>query len=259
MRKSIPCRALAAALALSLCGAALAASNDEIQVYDDGINKPGEMGLDVHTNYVASGQTVPGWPGDAPSNHSFRVTPEFSYGLKGNWELGAYLPLLETQDNSTYIEGFKGRLKYLSLKEGSPYYWGLNGELGRVSLRSEPQNWNFELRPILGYHGEKWQFVFNPILDFALSGDFSRVPGFAPAVRVVYSIREDFDIGLEHYAELGKMNNISPRAEQGQNTYAVLDTKVAGHELNFGVGKGWNAASDKWTVKAIVNFPLSGK
>ncbi len=32
-----------------------AASADEIQVYDDAINKSGELNIDVHMNYVVSG------------------------------------------------------------------------------------------------------------------------------------------------------------------------------------------------------------
>ena len=245
-----------AILVLSVAGTALAASPDEIQVYNDAINKQGESSLDIHTNYVISGAKTAAWPGDTPSDHSFRVTPEFAYGLTENWEFGAYLPFLMESNGTKHIEGAKLRLKYLSAPKDSSFYWGLNGELGRVSFRSAEQNWNVELRPILGYRAEKWHFTVNPILGWALSGTQSRVPGFSPAFRVSYVLKEDLSVSLEHYADLGNLNNILPYSQQTHNTYAAIDTVVAGHNINFGVGKGWNANSDKWTVKAIINVPF---
>ncbi len=241
-----------AVLVYLLGGQAQAASNDEIQVYDDAINKPGEFGLDLHMNYVVSGQTMPAWAGDAPSNHSFRLTPEFSYGLTDAWEVGAYMvPFLHTQDGTSYVEGAKFRVKYMSAPEGSAFYWGLNNEIGRVSLRSAQQNWNMESRPILGYRGEKWHFVVNPILEWPLSGPRNGDIDFAPALRLSYEVHENLSFGIEHYAGLGYLSHISPYAQQTQNTYLVMDTEVAGHAIDFGIGKGWNADSDRWTIKGI--------
>lgn len=255
---------LATILYLSAASTVWASSEDEIQVYDDAINKPGEFGLDVHTNYVISGITTPAWVGDAPANHSFRVTPEFSYGLTDTWELGAYLPMLQTADNNTYIEGAKVRAKYIPAHADSPFYWGINGELGRTSLRSNETNWNFELRPILGYRNGNWHFTVNPILDFELGqaspstapNPARNAPEFAPAFRAVYSLGNDLDFGLEHYSELGNLNNILPYGQQGHVTFAVVDTQILGHDINFGVGRGNTSVSDPWTVKAIINFPL---
>lgn len=244
---------------LSVAGAAQASSNDEIQVYDDSINKPGEWGLEMHTNYVASGKTTPEWPGDAPSNHSFRVTPELSYGLTGTIELGAYLPMLRTADNTSYVEGGKIRAKYIPAHGESPYYWGINGELGRTSLRSNPENWNFELRPIFGYRIDKWHLTANPVLDFALEGQHSGIPGFAPSFKAGYALKEDLSIGLEHYADLGKVNGILPGGQQTHNTYVAIDTAIIGHGVNFGIGRGTTSNSDKWTIKAIIEFPLPAK
>ena len=248
---------LAAAISgLLLTGAALASSDDEIQVYDDAIGKPGEIGLDIHTNYVPSGAKTPAWPRDAPSDHSFRVTPEFNFGLTETLEAGLYLPFLRESNGSNHLEGAKVRLKYLSAPKNSPYYLGLNGELGHVSIRSAEQRWNLEVRPIIGYKIDKWQFTLNPILGFVLSGEHSNVPEFSPAVRASYELKEDLSFSLEHYAGLGQLNNIVPYSQQTHNTFVVVDAVVAGHNVDFGVGKGWNANSDKWTVKAIINFPI---
>jgi hypothetical protein len=63
----------------------LGASSDEIQVYDDAINKPGEASVDLHVNYVPSGVKVPAYGGEIPAHHNLRITPEFAYGLNKNW------------------------------------------------------------------------------------------------------------------------------------------------------------------------------
>jgi hypothetical protein len=229
-----------------------AASNDEIQVYDDAINKPGEQGLDWHMNHVINGLKAPQWPGDAPSNGSTRLTPEYSYGMSATWEFGAYLPLLMTQDGTQYVEGAKVRLKYIAPSdENESCYWGINQELGRVSRRSSDQYWGLEIRPIWGCRSGRWHFTVNPILDF--SGDHLHLgrPDFVPAWRLSYRLKQDTSLGLEHYSDFGQIDAGSPYRQYPQNTYVVVDTRAGGIFVHFGVGKGWNASSDKWTVKAI--------
>lgn len=243
---------LVAVLFALLAGAARASSNDEIQVYDDAINRPGEMGLDLHMNHVISGIKQPAWPGDAPSDHSTRLTPEFSYGLNQKWEFGAYLPLLQTAGGTRYVEGAKVRIKYMAPHEDDGFYWGVNQELGWVSLRSAEQHWNVEIRPILGWRSGRWHLTVNPIIGFELNGPNGEIPDFSPAMRASYAVSPKLSLGVEHYAGLGKVEHISPYSQQSQNTYLVVDTELADHAINFGVGKGWNAGSDKWTVKAII-------
>ncbi len=241
-----------AGLLLLLAGAAYAASNDEIQVYDDAINKPGQLGVDVHTNYVASGLKTPQWAGDSPSDRSWRATPEFNYGLSKTWEAGLYLPFLLEANGATHLEGLKVRIKYLSASGDSGFYWGSNEELGRTSLRSNEDYWNLEIRPILGYRIAKWHFTVNPVVGFGLSGPNHGGKDFSPSFRVRYEAREDLAWGVEHYASYGDPLSPSPYDVQTHVTYVVVDTEVAGHALNFGVGRGTNANSDTWTIKAII-------
>jgi hypothetical protein len=255
-KKQLRSQIIIAILGLSAAKAALAATADEIQVYDDASAKVGAYELAVHVNHVMSGTQTPAWPGDAPSDHSSRITPEIAYGLNEHWDWGGYLPLLRESNGNTHLEGAKLRLKYVSAPKDSAFYWGLNGELGVVSVRSADHSWNTELRPILGYRGEKWHFTLNPIVGWTLASGQSRVPDFSPAFRASYALKEDLSVSLEHYADLGKLNNILPGDQQGHTTYAVVDTTIAGYDLNFGIGRG-NANADKWTVKAIIGVPLS--
>lgn len=111
------CRSAArfAAFALGITAAPLAAAPEEIQVYMDEMNQPGQFGLDVHSNYVFTGALIDDYPGQQPSLHRLRVTPEFSYGLTSTFELGLYLPLatLDRQDHLG-ADGVKFRIKYIA-------------------------------------------------------------------------------------------------------------------------------------------------
>lgn len=235
--------------------AALSSTDDEIQVYNNAINAPGQFGLEIHSNYVAEGSRIPAYEGDAPSYGSFRETSEFSYGLGNNWELGAYLPLL-SQGSITRLEGGKMRIKYLK-QENSGFYYGFNSEVGHTTKRSNEQPWNQELRPIIGYYGEAWRLAFNPVLSWSLVGRDAFVPSFSPMLKVGRVVSGDWVLGVEHFADLGMVHNVEALQHQGHNTYLALDTTLANVNVNFGVGYGWTQDSDSLTIKMILGLPFN--
>lgn len=232
------------------------AADDEIQVYEDDINAPHELTVDMHLNYVPAARTS-STPVQIPSLDRFRLTPEFAYGLTKNLEVGAYLPMLKGADDAPQVIGAKLRLKYIDADNARSWYWGLNAELEHVSLAVDDHHWGLELRPILGYRIDRWTVAFNPIVAWSLSdAPASSTPEFSPSVKVGYYIGQDWRVGLEHYAAFGPLDEALPVREQGQNTYLALDGKLWGHNFNFGIGRGWTHESDTWVVKAIINFPL---
>ena len=95
MRRICICRIAAvmcAALSMVLLASVPArAAPEEIQVYMDEMSKQGEFGLDVHNNYVTQGPAEADYPGGLPSLHTYRVTPEFAYGITDNLEGGLYI------------------------------------------------------------------------------------------------------------------------------------------------------------------------
>ena len=229
-----------------------AASSDEIQVYDDSINQPGELNVDNHINYVPEGIKEKARYQEVPAHHNFRFTPEFAYGLTKNWEAGFYIPTIRSGNGDWYIEGAKVRLKYIADHAEHGFYWGINQELAKTTYRTDDVPWNYELRCILGYKIGSWNLVTNPIFGFALSGH-SHTPKFTPDFRVVNQISEKVALGIEQYMDLGPINQLRSHV---QETYLTIDTVILKNAVQFGIGHGWTKESNDTTVKVIYNIPL---
>ena len=241
-----------------------AAVQDEIQVYTDEIAKKGEPGLEIHTNYTPDGVKTPSYPGEVITNHGVRVTPEFSYGLRSDLEVGAYLPLMQLDgDGNFHLVGAKLRLKYLPFQVpegGSGWYGGANTELSYVGHKFSQSRWQTELRPIIGYKTSEWHFAFNPILDWDLSDGFQDWdPTFVPSARLMREVGKGLAVGVEYYSDMGKLGHLLPWNEQDNRVYAVLDVDMAPWVFSLGVGRGLTEASDRWTLKATFEVPLQKK
>ena len=246
-------RLLALLLLLSAPAISSAALPDEIQVYTDDVEKPGEFGTELHVNMTPKGRTAPDYPGEVVTNRGLRVTPEISYGIARDWDGGIYLPLVRSGEGTYYFAGPKLRLKWLPLRppEGEAgWFAGVNGELAFVQYRFEEARRTAELRPIIGWRNADWLVSFNPIIETNLAGPQKGVLTFSPAAKLARSIGHERAVGVEYYADMGRLSHFSPQSQQSHQLFVVLDTK----DLNFGIGRGLNGASDRWTVKAIFSF-----
>jgi hypothetical protein len=240
---------------------ALAATQDEIQVYTDDINKPGEFGLELHVNTTPKGRSAPDFPGEVTPHHGLRFTPEFSYGLSRDFEAGLYLPYVRDAQGTTLFSGPKLRLKWLPLRpeeNAQGWFLGANLEYARVAPTLEQSRFSIELRPILGYRGRDWLFAANPILGWDLTG-----PGhdgkadFSPSVKVARNVAAGVALGVEYYAEMGKTNRILSHVEQAHTIYFALDFDRKPWVFNLGIGRGLTDAADRWTLKAIFEIPFN--
>jgi len=244
-----------AALALAAANA-YAVLPDEIQVYTDDVEAVGARGIELHVNTTPNGRSRPDYPGELAPHHGLRLTPEISYGIARDWDGGLYLPFVRGAEGTLYFAGPRFRLKWMPLRpaEGAAgYFLGVNGELSFVERRFEEARRTAELRPILGYRNDAWLVSFNPILAFDLAGEQKGVAFFAPAFKLARSVGERRALGIEYYAELGRPSHFAPRAEQAHTLYLVADTEGS-PGLNFGIGRGFSGAADRWTIKAIVSF-----
>jgi hypothetical protein len=254
-------RLLAIAIAsLSLVGPALAA-DEEIQVYEDDMDKPGQFGLDLHNNYVFSGESTPDYPGEMSPVHRYRLTPEWSYGLTKEVELGLYLPLAEV-DAAGHAEasGIKGRIKWIAAHpETQNWYWGLNLEVGRVSHALDINPWNAELKGIWGWRKGRWSVAMNANLDWTISRPDPATASLDIDTKIAYSLTKDFAVGVESYNGFGAFNNFGDFAGSDQALYGAVDASIGKWDLNFGVGHGYGASRDGWIAKAIISVPIDDR
>ncbi|WP_265270405.1 hypothetical protein [Sphingomonas lycopersici] len=247
----------AAAITLVLWSAPASAAPEEIQVYMDEMGKPGEVGLDVHNNYVVSGAIPLDYPDQRQSLHQYRVTPEFSLGLTDHFELGAYLPLVAIDHREKFtVDGVKLRLKYIGSKRDARWFWGANFEIGRVAHALDQNPYNAEFKLIGGTHAGRWTLAANANADFKISGPARSPAALEIATKASYAITPTFSLGLENYNGVGEFQRLGKFGSSDQSTYLAADIRVAKWDLNLGVGRGYGANTDFWTVKAIVGVPL---
>jgi len=250
---------LTVAAGLLLAGPALAA-DEEIQVYMDEMSRPGQFGLDLHNNYVFSGDASPAYPGEQSGAHRYRLTPEWSYGLTPNIELGLYLPLTTLDSHGHFAaDGIKGRIKFIAPKaEGRTWFWGANLEIGRVGHVLDQNPWNGELKGIVGGRFGRWTVASNLNLDFKISG-----PAPAPAsldfdTKVSYALTKEFAVGVESYNGLGTFHRFGHFGGEDQALYGVIDAGLGKWDLNLGLGHGYGSSRDGWVAKAIISVPIDG-
>jgi hypothetical protein len=234
--------------------------HDEIQVYNAEIAEVGQWTYQQHLNFAAIGQTQPEFPGGFTSSRSLQSTPEFAYGISDWWEIGFYLPFAVTGSGQLLSDGAK--IRSLFVVPGAAkrnFFYGVNFELGYEMPRFSSTPWGLEIRPIVGVRNAEWEFIVNPIVDvsFGSAGETD----FAPALRLARNLGNDRYIGLEYYADFGKIGNFLPLQQQSQQLFAVIDFKVSKVDVELGAGYGFTTGSDRFVLKAILGyaFPVPGK
>jgi hypothetical protein len=248
-----------ATLALAGFASEARAADEEIQVYMDEMNKAGGYGLDVHLNYTPQGRGPDvDYPGQMSSERRWRITPEWAYGVTDNLELGLYLPLL-TIDPRGGAEwgGVKGRIKFIAPKpKDSPFFWGLNFELGRVRRELDINPWNAELKGIAGYRTGPWTLAGNLNIDWMVSGPDHTPVAYQVATKLSYALREGLAVGVENYNDVGAGDRLGRFGESNQQVYLVVDKSFGRWDLDLGAGYGYGEPEDRWVIKAIVGVPI---
>jgi hypothetical protein len=248
-------------LLLLLTSRAQAALTDEIQVYTDDINKKGEFGLELHVNTTLNGIDKPGYPGELTNSHGLRMTPEFSYGLSEDFEAGLYVPT-SYKDGDWRVAGFKLRMKWLPLQtqNGTGWFAGANLELSDTSQEFAAARYSAELRTMIGYRTDDWLLAVNPVFGSTLSHSQESVqprnPDFSLGYKVARKVADGVDLGLEYYNEKGSWHEFDPGSEQAKMLFIAADVTRGPLPFNFGIGKGLNGNTDKWTVKMIFEIPI---
>ncbi len=238
---------------------ALAALPDEIQVYDDGLNAAGDVGVELHLNATPSADPAPAYPGEITTVHGLRQTFEFSYGVTNTVELGLYIPLEYTAQGQERYAGPRARLKYIAQQASAedPWFYGINFELSHVKYVFEAAQDFLEVRPIIGWRNDDWLVSGNPVVGIPLlAGQRTGGPDFSPALKVARTLAPGFAGGFEYYTALGQFSNLLPYSQQTHTLFAAIDVDRKPWVFNLGIGRGLTAAADRWTIKALFELPI---
>lgn len=232
---------------------------DEIQVYDDAINAPGEFGLELHLNATPAGRGTPDYPGEIVPAHGVRSTLEFSYATSAQVEWGIYIPMEYTPSGDERFSGFRYRLKYIAQQASpeNPFFYGINFELSHVKAIFEQSQDRLETRPIFGWKQAGWLYAVNTVVGQNLKpGQRAGGPDFSPSFKIAREIKSGVAIGTEYYADLGQFSHFDSYSNQSHTIYLVLDMDRKPFVFNVGIGRGLTAATDHWTIKSIFEIPI---
>ncbi|HEX5206525.1 MAG TPA: hypothetical protein VFW10_01870 [Steroidobacteraceae bacterium] len=246
---------LAMALLFSASGP-VCAQTDEIQVYDATIARAGIFNLTWHNNYTPSGGTRPDYPGAIVPQHSLNGVTEWAYGVANWMEAGLYLPLYSiTADGAVRVNGFKLRALFVRPHAADQvFFYGINFELSYNAPHWDLHRYSSEIRPIVGWHLGRVDFIFNPILDNDYEG-LGRLD-FAPATRLAWHASKNWAVAAEEYDDFGHVQHFEAAGAQSHQLYAVLDYygTVA---VEAGLGFGLTRATDHRLAKLIVSWDLN--
>src|SRR5581483_3098599 len=249
------------ALALLCLPFIAAAQTDEIQVYDAQIAEPGIFNLMVHTNYTPIGRKAPDFPGAIIADRSVNGAAEWAYGVTDWFEQGLYLPVysLHSDNHGLTFNGFKIRELFVRPHAAErKFFYGVNFEFSVNKLYWEPKRISSEIRPIIGTHLGKIDFIFNPIVDTDYTGGFKNLE-FVPATRLAYNVSRKWAVAVEEYADFGALKDFRPVGEQFQQVWAVFDHQTKLVDIEAGVGVGVTGGADRLTFKLMVSRDLNSK
>ncbi len=246
----------ALAIAFLICAAAVtrAQGNYEIQVYGADTIAPRSTMLELHSNFTAVGQRNY-VDGAAPTNHAEHETIEITQGVNDWSEVGFYFFTSEQRGLGVDWVGSHIRPRVrVPEKWRWPVGVSLSMEFGYQRPLFSPDTWTWEIRPIVDKTVGRWYFAVNPALERTWHGpDVNQGLGFAPAAKISYDFTKQITGGLEYYADYGSITSIDRLHDQQQQFFPAIDLNVSPRwEINFGVGVGPTAATDRWIVKAIV-------
>ena len=238
-----------------------AQGNYEIQVYEAETVKQGCTMAELHSNFTFGGQLYK-QDGVLPTHNMAHETIEITPGFTPWFETGFYLFTAIGSDNRTNVVGSHIRPRVRAPEEWHvPVGLSLSLELGYQNPAYSPDDWTFEIRPIIDKTWKKLYFSFNPVFDKALHGaEVNQGFVFSPNLMVKYKMIKTVGIGLEYYGSVGRLNSLLPYQDQQHQLFAAIDLDFTEDwEFNAGYGLGFTNATDNDIFKMILGYRLGGK
>lgn len=242
-----------------LASAQVARASDsfEIQVFHaEQLNAAKQVSLELHSNYVPVGlnESV----GLAAARGKLFENLEPVVGITRWWEVGLHLQAALRPDSAGPLDWGGIRLRsqfhFPWAEQRVPLHLGLNVEAAYQPPRYYDVAWAMEIRPILELLLGYWDFDFNPVFIFALSGPNAGVPTFEPAAAVRVGRDQLIGVSLEYYGETGVLNHVLPVMSQGHYLFATFDMRWPRWSLRVGIGHGLTPASSPLVFTTILEY-----
>jgi len=252
--------ALAGLLVLAAYGRHALALPDDLEVLLDDLNKPGEFSAEVIASYALSRPRTRSDEELQPTFHVLQVSPEFSWGLAKNVQFNVQLFSSLNHEGHGTLDG--GQLELLAIpirpddEDDDGFFAGGMVEIGRLPRTISTNKLDGEVTFLLGYRSGKWTVATNLEADFKVSGNGSSAPDLSAKIKLGYKTTASYSIGFEYYGDLGELRDIGPLSQESQHLFAVVDFKHKGWSFNVGVGRGLNAFSEPWVLKAVFELPF---
>jgi hypothetical protein len=235
-----------------------AQGDNEIQVYASPTIQHHWTIFELHSNYTFKGNKL---LADPRSAHWTNETLEITHGAAKNFELGFYT-----------FTGFApgGRFQYLGnqvrprVTVPQEWKWSFGTSLSIEFGFFRPDDttsfyWQGEIRPIIDKTIGNWYFAFNPNIDFVVTGP-NKGAGISPQLKMVYTIRQKFGIGLEYYSGLGSFKKILPIHLQEHLLGPMIDVYVHPMwEINGGFLFGLTKNSNQQILKILLGRRAANK
>jgi hypothetical protein len=252
-------RILLAAAGLLCATSLLAQGNYEIQVYGADTVAPGDLMVELHSNFTAVGQGHL-IDGIYPTNHQEHETLELTQGITSWSEVGFYVFTSEQDGHGAKWVGSHIRPR---VRVPDSWHWpvgvSVSTEIGYQRPSYSLDTWTWEIRPIIDKTLGRWYFAVNPALERTWHGpDVRQGVSFAPAAKFSFDFTKQISAGMEYYGDYGSLSQIDPLREQQQQFFLATDLNVSPKwEINFGVGIGVTASTDHLLIKGIIGRRFS--
>ena len=153
-------------------------------------------------------------------------------------------------------DGFKLRTLFaVPNADDRRFFYGSNFEFSFNAKRWDPKLFTSEIRPIIGWHLDKVDFIVNPIFDTSYDG--VRNLEFVPSMRLAFNVSKETAVAIEEYADYGPIHGFVPVGQQYHQVYGVIDRETRSFDIEAGIGVGLNSATDRVTLKLLVSHDFN--
>ena len=228
----------------------------EIQVYPYMTVPAGQTMVETHSNYFARGTTDVG--PEFPLNHQAHATLEVTHGFTNYFECAGYFV------TAAHVPGEGGRVvgwrirPRMRFRETPNLFFNISVsvEFGFQEAEFEANTRTLEIRPILEHEQGRFYLSINPVVGKALKGpDSGEAFDFEPSAKAAWNVTPIIAAGVEYYGATGAITDFEPVRDQAHMIFPTIDLDVSPDwELNFGVGRGFTEASQRWVIKGIVGY-----